>query len=246
MQSPHDPRVKRPGAWLEDLLRVVVPVRCPGCGAPDEVVCPTCRSRLLHGPLRCRALPDGTVAVASAPWRGPAARLVVAAKEAGRRDVREVLALALARAVAAAVPAGPAGPGADGPGRLLLVPPPSTAASVLRRADRPTWGLACSAARLLREAGGEAVAADLLRHTRRVRDQAGLDREARADNLAGALALRTGVLLGPAGLLRPGGGRWDVVVVDDVLTTGATVAEAASALRAGGLRVVGAASVAAA
>jgi predicted amidophosphoribosyltransferase len=117
---------------------------------------------------------------------------------------------------------------------------------VLRRADRPAWALARSAARLLREAGDEAVAADLLRHTRRVRDQAGLDREERAANLGGALALRRGVLAGPGGLRPSGRGRWDVVVVDDVLTTGATVAEAASALRAGGLRVVGAATVAAA
>jgi predicted amidophosphoribosyltransferase len=228
------------GAWLEDALRVVVPVRCPGCGLPDEVVCASCRTRLLQGPLRRRALPDGTAAVASAPWRGTAARLVVAAKEAGRRDVGEVLALALARAVAAV------GSDAERAGRLLLVPPPSTTASVLRRADRPGWALARSAARLLREAGDEAVAADLLRHTRRVRDQAGLDRDERAANLGGALALRRGVLAGP-GRLRPSGrGRWDVVVVDDVLTTGATVAEAASALRAGGLRVVGAATVAAA
>lgn len=239
--------------WVEDLLRLLVPVRCPGCGAPDEVVCSRCRSRLLRGPLLHRALPDGTVAVASAPWRGPVARLVVASKEAGRSDVRDILALALARSVAEVGFA----PGRGG--RLLLVPPPSTTAAVLRRADRPAWGLACEAARLLREAGAEVVAADLLRHTRRVRDQAGLDREARAENLAGALAVRAGPLAGLHGALlarpgrdpvvdglgpRPGGP--DVVVVDDVLTTGATLGEAVSALRAGGLRVVGAAAVAAA
>jgi predicted amidophosphoribosyltransferase len=149
-----------------------------------------------------------------------------------------VLAVALARAVAVA--------GFEPPRRsatLALVAPPARSGTVLGRADRPTERLAREAASLLRCAGADVVAdgpgVPRLVHTRRVRDQAGLDRAERAANLEGAFAVRRAV--GPSG-----GRRLDVLVVDDVLTTGATLAEAVRALRSAGLRVVGTAVVAAA
>jgi predicted amidophosphoribosyltransferase len=68
---------------------------------------------------------------------------------------------------------------------------------------------------------------------RRPDDQAGLDRFARYRNLAGALVA--------AEHLPPG----DIVVVDDIVTTGATLAEATRALTRAGRTPVGAATVAA-
>ena len=73
--------------------------------------------------------------------------------------------------------------------------------------------------------------------SRRARDQAGLGVEARAENLAGAVRV-------PPRLADRVAGR-AVVVVDDVVTTGATLAESARALRAAGAVVVAAAVVAA-
>ncbi|MGJ7450132.1 ComF family protein [Aquipuribacter sp. MA13-6] len=217
---------------------LLVPLSCPGCGAVDEVVCPACRDRLLRGPLLRRPLADGTTVVASAAWRGPARRLVVAAKESGRRDVGVVLARAVARAVVE-VAWGPGTGPHDPP--LLLVAPPVRLVSVLRRGARPTPDLAEDAARLLRAAGAQVQAVQLLRHTRAVADQGGLDREERADNLAGAFETSSR-RIGSAGVRRSSA----VVVVDDVVTTGATVQAVAAALREGGLKVLGAGVVASA
>jgi len=192
---------------------------------------------VLRGPLQLRPLADGTTVVASAPWRGPARALVVAAKESGRRDVAAVLARAVARAVVEV--AWGQGPGPSG--RLLLVTPPVRLVSVLRRGARPTPELAADAARLLRRSGAEVRAVEVLRHTRSVADQGGLDRDRRAENLAGAFVVHPR----GAALAQLDRGT-DVVVVDDVVTTGATVQAAAAALRVAGGQVLGAAAVASA
>jgi predicted amidophosphoribosyltransferase len=68
-------------------------------------------------------------------------------------------------------------------------------------------------------------------------DQAGLGVQARAENLAGAVRVPPRQRSAVAGL--------EVVLVDDVVTTGATLAESARALHAAGASVVAAAVVAA-
>lgn len=60
---------------------------------------------------------------------------------------------------------------------------------------------------------------------RKVRDQSGLDACARARNMQGAFALKTGAY--PRG---------DLILIDDVITTGATLSEAARALTKQGFR----------
>ena len=69
-----------------------------------------------------------------------------------------------------------------------------------------------------------------LRLVRTVRDSAGLDTAARRENLAAAMSARPG--------------RGHVVLVDDIATTGATLAEAGRALREAGYQLDGAAVVA--
>lgn len=72
-----------------------------------------------------------------------------------------------------------------------------------------------------------------LRHRRRVRDQSGLHIEERWNNVEGAF-----VVAGEHGL------RGSVLLIDDLVTTGATLSEAARALRYAGIKVVGAVTAA--
>ncbi|WP_242903273.1 ComF family protein [Actinomadura terrae] len=87
----------------------------------------------------------------------------------------------------------------------------------------------------LRAHGVNATKTPALRQRRRVDDQAGLNATERAANLAGALEVnpRTDMT-----------GR-RVLLADDVITTGASLAESARALRAAGAEVTAAATVAA-
>lgn len=216
------------------LLALVVPVECPGCGAADVPICPGCGALLRAAPVRIgAALP--VPAWACAPYVGPVSRCVVAWKDRGRQDLTALLAAALARAAAAAleqIPGtdpGPAGRARRGPGVLLVPVPSSPAASRVRGAD-VTAALASAAARELRRRGLRVRARALLRQRRPVADQAGLGATGRRSNVDHAFGLRGGPRVRRIVSARP-----SVVVVDDVLTTGASAAEACRVLdRSGG------------
>ena len=110
---------------------------------------------------------------------------------------------------------------------VTLVPVPSARRAVAGRGHDPVRRLALEAARTLRREGVPVGVLAVLRQRRQVADQSGLTAVERAANLDGALEMVPGGerLLGCAG---------EVVLVDDVMTTGVSLAEAARAL--GGVR----------
>lgn len=207
---------------LAALVDLVLPRVCAGCAAPGRTLCARCLAAFAapfaHRPDPC---PPGLPALrAAASYEGPVRAALLAHKERGRRGLAGPLGAALAAAVAATAP--PAG--------VVLVPVPSSPAAVRARGQDHARRLAAAAAR----SGGRGWRAQpLLVHARSVADQSGLDAAGREANLAGALRSRR-----PLHGLR-------VVLVDDVVTTGATLAEAARALRAAGAQVHAAAVVAA-
>lgn len=230
--------VRRAVGVGEAVLDLVAPAACAGCGRPAPRLCPPCAGRLLaelavHGPPalhRPDPCPPGLPpVVAAGEHAGLLSRLVVAAKDEGRVDLDEVLAPLLALAVRALLPL-PRGPGPPPP--VLLVPLPSRPAALRARGRSATADLARAALGSL--PAYVSVAPRLLRRAARVRDQRTLGAAGRQANLAGSLTCPRA----PDPGVR-------VVVVDDVCTTGSTLAEAARALRAAGVTDVSAAVVAA-
>jgi predicted amidophosphoribosyltransferase len=230
-------------AWWQDLTDLVLPAECGGCGRPREVLCPECRAALMGAaPCRVRPAPEpvGLPEVhAAAPYEDAVRAALLAHKERGALALAEPLGTALAGAVRAGLgevwgggaedfpPGRGASSGDDGRdprGDVLLVPVPSARRAVRARGHDPARRIALSAARVLRRAGTPARVLAVLRQRRAVADQAGLDSRQRLDNLAGALEVAAG------GVPLLGGGR--VVLVDDLMTTGASLAEAARAVRA--------------
>jgi len=120
---------------------------------------------------------------------------------------------------------------------VRLVPVPSSAASRRQRGQDIVRALAGTAARDLRRLGLDAVVVPALRHARRVQDSAGLTSRERAANLMDAFFVRPRWVETLAG--RP------VVLVDDLITTGVTLAECAAALRRDGSPPLACATIAA-
>ena len=186
---------------------------------PGSPLCEGCRAELARLPGLVTSRLGGPPVVACGPYDGTLARLVVAYKDRGVRSLRRPLAQALGPAASRHAELGPA---------VLLVPVPSSGAAVRRRGYDHMLDLTRMLARDLTGRGTPArVVAGLRRH-RVVRDQADLGHLERLRNQNGSMRWK-----GPA----PAS---PVVVVDDILTTGATIREACRAVEAAG----GAASLA--
>jgi len=225
-------------ALLDASADLVLGARCVGCDLPGRVLCRRCADEL---PTVGRiAWPDPVPPGLTTPWAageyaGVLKALVVGHKEHRLLTLRRPLALLMSRAATAALDSDPC------PGPVVLVPVPSRPSSVRSRGYDPTYALTARAGRLLAAAGHDVHVHRLLRTRPGVVDQAGLDAQARATNLAGSMCCPSPGL----GRLARSLPRASVVVCDDVLTTGATAREAQRALEAVGLRVTAVAAVAA-
>jgi predicted amidophosphoribosyltransferase len=215
---------------LAALLDLVLPQPCAGCGAP-AAWCSSCAHLLAEaarsplGETRPDPVPQGFPRAATAAvYDGAVRAALLAHKERGRLALVRPLGRALAAAVVAL----------DPPRGFVLAAVPSSRIAVRQRGHDHALRLARSAARALGGPGRPVRVLPLLRPARRVGDQSGLDAAARAANLAGAFQVCRQVPVGTC-----------VIVVDDVVTTGATLAEATRALTAAGIRLHGAATVAA-
>lgn len=229
-------RAARPGwiaAGAAALGDLVLPVACGGCGAPGASWCHRCGAAVALAPGPQRWVPTPTPVGLPPVWTvlpyaDPVRTGLVNWKDNGRRDLAEVLAPVLTEALLAVLLRCDDDP--------VVVPAPSGRANIRRRGDQPLAALARSALRRL-PAEVRPRLGPVLRLARAVADQAGLDSQHRVANLEGAMTV-------PAGLTRQVAGH-TCLLVDDVITTGATIAEAARALRVAGAHDVLAVTLAA-
>jgi len=165
----------------------------------------------------------GQLIVSAAPYGQVVQRAVIAHKERGQLGLARPLGALLARSVRLL----------GVTGSVVLVPCPSSRVAVRARGQDHAKRLATSAARKLRAQSVPARVRTPMIVRRDPADQVGLSLTERRANLADSLVARP--IPAPVG---------PVVVVDDVTTSGATLAETSRALVIAGWPVVGAAVVA--
>jgi ComF family protein len=217
-------------------LDLALPARCPGCGTEGAPICAACLP-VLDARLEVAAgiaigLPsDVPPPLLQLEWCAPFSGLIRDAlhelKYSGEKRLARPLGAAIARRWRRA------GAGGD-----VLVPVPVHAtrakargydqAELIARAAADELGLPC---------------APILERDRATIAQFDLDRAARATNVQGAFRLKPRPVLDGRPDPRPLAGHW-VVLIDDVVTTGATLAACATPLLEAGAIGVSAASVA--
>ena len=221
-------------AWLDLLLGS----SCAACDRPGRALCGGCMRAL---PTRAvLSWPTPTPPGLVPPWStgeyaGALRSLVVDHKERNRLALARPLGrlLALAAATAWRVEHGAA------PFVGHLVPVPSHPAVVRSRGQDPLLRITRHAAAELRRQGADVGVLAALIVVARPGDQAELGAGERARNVAGRFRVRGPLARGGRGAARP------LLLVDDVVTTGATLREAQRALEAAGLTPFAAATVAA-
>ena len=223
------------GDAILDGLALLLPVECAGCGAPDRAVCASCRpaltpdpnSRLLSSPgagspgagsrgAGSRDSTDRIRVFSGLDYDGVAREVLLAFKEQGRTDLARHLAPALAAAVREAI-------AAHGLRGVELVTVPGSRRARRHRGFDPV-------AKLVSRAGLDR--AHVFASARPHPAQKTLSLEQRSANLEGVFTIRV-----------PVAGR-RFLLVDDVVTTGATLLAAVDVLRSEGADVVAAATVA--
>jgi predicted amidophosphoribosyltransferase len=228
-----------------DLADLVLPSACAGCGAERVALrfgaCAACAAALEalkpfetvpvpppRGMPRCTAV---------GPYGGALRGVLLAYKEKGRHRLARPLGALLAVAVAEAARRGGAAPAAP----VRLIPVPSTGAAARERHGDHMARLAAHAARRLRSAGWNADVVQPLRALPRP-DSVSLDAAGRVAAAESSLRIKGEP---PPVFRRRPTMRGTLIVVDDIVTTGATLAAVAGRLREAEMQVTGAAVLAA-
>jgi predicted amidophosphoribosyltransferase len=199
---------------IRALQEIIFPSRCLGCGQLGLEICSSCRKSWHPHIYRQWSQHLPTYPIYSAVTYSPiAGKVLLAAKENNLAIADQLIYKALFHSLTFSLRE-------NGGDFLVSIP---SRKSVARTRGRQF--ISTLASQLSEETGLPAYVN--LEHTRRVRDQSSLDAKSRFENLDGSMK-SLNFLSGRA------------IVIDDLVTTGATLQEAVRALRNGGIEVAAA------
>ncbi|WEV65199.1 MULTISPECIES: phosphoribosyltransferase family protein [unclassified Bifidobacterium] len=212
-------------AWCIAIRDLLLPRGCAGCDAPDEVLCPSCAALFRHA--YSRQLPGKVGYCYGCSWyQGAVRHAILNWKDHGDEECDRIFAVLMADLTAKVLRR----QGACAHGcALALVPAPSSPSSMHRRGRWQTLPLTRLMSRSLNVDGLCAVTKPVLKlegvHGKSVQAAGAASRSRRIDGHVHVAQ----DLSGDDSLF---------VVVDDIVTTGATMGQCMSALTAAGARRV--------
>jgi predicted amidophosphoribosyltransferase len=205
------------------MLDLVLPLECGGCGARSTRWCDDCARELSVRPdephLITPRVEPGVPVFSLGRYAGARRQAIIAVKEHGRADLIKPLGGALRAGLAqlltwgiVAVP-------------LTLVPAPTRRWAAMRRGGDPVARIA----QVAKEACRQITVVQAVRTRPLVADSVGLSSADRQRNIAGRVRVVRPIEAASGG---------EVLVVDDIVTTGATACETVRVLQTVGATVV--------
>ncbi len=204
LPKPQNVRVN----FFPGVYEILFPTRCLGCSILHQGLCSQCRKDWIMKSHISHL--EQIPLFSSIHYSKTVARILLASKEDGIEEADDLVLQALSYSL---------GKLSESTGSIpALVPMPSSPSANRRRGRKYVSHLAN---RLSKSEGIQTC--DVLFHSRRVIDQSKLDASARARNLSGAMSIKVGATR-----------KLPVVLLDDLITSGATFSEAVRVLKDGG------------
>jgi predicted amidophosphoribosyltransferase len=208
---------------MKNLAELIFPSRCIGCSQLGISICSTCRkswhSHIYHRNIK--VLEMSYPVISAIEYSPIASRVLLRAKEANQEAADQLLVNAVSHSLRYFLKN-------FGFGDLVAIP--SRRSATRKRGRDFMQEITGSVAK------NESIKSlQILQHQRAVRDQSQLNSQQRRRNIEGAFSTSFNLAEAPgSGNIGP------LIIVDDLVTTGATLAEAIRALRTAGFPVLGA------
>ena len=190
---------------IQEVSQLLFPGRCLGCHKLSSIICPNCLEQWKVNEFKTQY---SNLTVQSAILYTPvAAKIILAAKENGTSTADQLLIQTITRQIQKST---------VDRNHIRLVPIPSSKRSSRIRGR----SFMVDIVRQISNQTGIAML-DCLALTGKTTDQTGLNRQQRLENMKGSMSIKAVA-------------RGELILIDDVITTGATLKEAARALNSQG------------
>ena len=193
------------------LKELIYPTTCAGCNLIGIEICNTCGENWLAAPRLNFIGKHNLYFVAD--YNPQSAKIILSAKENSNKFCIDLLASAIARSIAFALPI------SIWVQQITITTVPSSPAAIRRRGRDHVSELADQVVKLLAKENILATYIPILYLAKNIRDQSKLNSSQRAQNLSGAFSIKNCEI--PKG---------DLYLIDDLVTSGASIQEGVRAL----------------